>query len=140
MSERTFVMIKPDGVQRGLIGEIIGRFERKGLKIVALKMTSVSESTARRHYAQHAGKPFYEPLIRYITSGPVVCMVWEGPNSVVAVRSLTGATNPVSAQPGSIRGDLALDVTFNVVHASDSSEAALREIDLFFGKDGISGA
>lgn len=105
--------------------------------MVALKMMRVNEALARRHYVQHQGKPFFEPLIKYITSAPVVCMVWEGPNSIASVRSLAGATDPAKAAPGTIRGDCAADLSFNLIHASDSQEAAAREIDLFFGGDEI---
>ncbi len=131
--ERTFVMIKPDGVQRGLIGEIISRLERRGLKLVAMKMVQVDESLARRHYAVHEGKPFFEGLIRYITSAPVVAMVVEGANAVAAVRQMVGATKPFEAAPGSIRADFALEVGRNLVHASDAPETAAAEIALWFG-------
>lgn len=131
--ERTFVMIKPDGVQRGLIGEIISRLERRGLKFVAMKMVQVDESLARRHYAVHEGKPFFEGLIRYITSAPVVAMVVEGANAVAAVRQTVGATKPFEAAPGSIRADFALEIGRNLVHASDAPETAAAEIALWFG-------
>ncbi|MEJ5248531.1 MAG: nucleoside-diphosphate kinase [Caldilinea sp.] len=131
--ERTFVMIKPDGVQRGLIGEIISRLERRGLKLVAMKMMQVDESLARRHYAVHEGKPFFEGLIRYITSAPVVAMVVEGANAVAAVRQTVGATKPFEAAPGSIRADFALEIGRNLVHASDAPETAAAEIALWFG-------
>nr|3VVT_A Chain A, Nucleoside diphosphate kinase [synthetic construct]3VVT_B Chain B, Nucleoside diphosphate kinase [synthetic construct] len=130
--ERTFVMIKPDGVQRGLIGEIISRFERKGLKIVAMKMMRISREMAEKHYAEHREKPFFSALVDYITSGPVVAMVLEGKNAVEVVRKMVGATNPKEAAPGTIRGDFGLDVGKNVIHASDSPESAEREISLFF--------
>ncbi|WP_298981520.1 nucleoside-diphosphate kinase [Caldilinea sp.] len=131
--ERTFVMIKPDGVQRGLIGEIISRLERRGLKFVAMKMVQVDESLARRHYAVHEGKPFFEGLIRYITSAPVVAMVVEGANAIAAVRQTVGATKPFEAAPGSIRADFALEIGRNLVHASDAPETAAAEIALWFG-------
>ena len=132
--ERTFVMVKPDGVQRGLIGEIIGRFERRGLKIVGLKMVQVSNELARQHYAVHEGKPFFAGLISYITSAPVVAMVVEGTNAVVAVRQTVGATRPFEAAPGSIRADFALEIGRNLVHASDAPETAATEISLWFGE------
>jgi len=130
--ERTFVIVKPDGVQRGLIGEVIGRLERKGLKIVGLKTMWIQEEVAMEHYAEHAEKPFFRGLVDYITSGPVVVMVVEGKEAVRAVRNIVGATNPVEAAPGTIRGDFGLDIGRNVVHASDSLESAEREISLFF--------
>ncbi|HIP25677.1 MAG TPA: nucleoside-diphosphate kinase [Archaeoglobus profundus] len=135
--ERTFVMIKPDGVQRGLIGEIISRLERKGLKIVAMKMINVDRELAEKHYAEHKEKPFFNNLVQYITSGPVVAMVVEGKNAVKVVRTLVGATDPVEAQPGTIRGDFGLDIGRNIIHASDSLESAEREISLFFKPDEI---
>ncbi len=135
--ERTFVMVKPDGVQRGLIGEVISRLERKGLKIVAMKMLWIQEELAREHYAEHAEKPFFQALVDYITSGPVVAMVVEGKEAVKVVRTLVGATNPVEASPGTIRGDFGMDIGRNVVHASDSLESAEREISLFFDADEI---
>ncbi len=133
--ERTFVMVKPDGVQRGLIGEIIGRFERRGLKIVGLKMVQVSEALARQHYAVHEGRPFFAGLITYITSAPVVAMVVEGTNAVIAVRQTVGATKPFEAAPGTIRADFALEIGRNLVHASDGQETAATEIALWFGED-----
>jgi len=133
--ERTFVMVKPDGVQRGLIGEIISRFERRGLKIVGMKMLQVSDDLARRHYAVHEGKPFFAGLISYITSAPVVAMVVEGTNAVVAVRQTVGATRPFEAAPGSIRADFALEIGRNLVHASDAPETAATEIALWFGAE-----
>jgi len=135
--ERTFVMIKPDGVQRGLVGEVIRRLERKGLKIVAMKMMKVSEELATKHYAEHKEKPFFKSLLEYITSGPVVAMVVEGKNAVKVVRTLVGATNPVEASPGTIRGDYGMDIGRNVIHASDSLESAEREISLFFNAEEI---
>lgn len=133
--ERTFVMIKPDGVQRGLIGEIISRLERRGLKLVAMKMVKVDEGLARRHYAVHEGKPFFEGLVRYITSAPVVAMVVEGTNAVAAVRQTVGATKPFEAAPGTIRADFALEIGRNLVHASDAPETAAAEIGLWFGDE-----
>jgi nucleoside-diphosphate kinase len=135
--ERTFVMIKPDGVQRGLVGEVIKRLERKGLKIVAMKMMKVSEELASKHYAEHKEKPFFKSLLEYITSGPVVAMVVEGKNAVKVVRALVGATNPIEALPGTIRGDYGMDIGRNVIHASDSPESAKREISLFFNAEEI---
>ncbi len=135
--ERTFVMVKPDGVQRGLVGEIISRLERKGLKIVAIKMLKITEEMAKRHYEEHKSKQFFSSLVSYITSGPVVAMVVEGNNAVKVVRKLVGATNPSEAEPGTIRGDFGLDVGRNVVHASDSLASAEREIGLFFTPDEI---
>ncbi len=135
--ERTFVMIKPDAVQRGLIGEIISRLEKKGLKIVAMKMINVSKELAERHYAEHREKPFFQSLVDYITSAPVVAMVVEGKNAVKVVRTLVGATNPVEALPGTIRGDFGMDIGRNVIHASDSLESAEREISLFFNPEEI---
>jgi len=135
--ERTFVMVKPDGVQRGLIGEIISRLERKGLKIVAMKMLRISKELAQEHYAEHRAKPFFSSLVGYITSAPVVAMVVEGKNAVKVVRKLVGATNPSEAEPGTIRGDFGLDLGRNVVHASDSVMSADREIRLFFREEEI---
>ena len=135
--ERTFVMIKPDAVQRGLVGEIIARLERKGLKIVAMKMLHVSRELAQNHYAEHKGKPFFESLVDYITSAPVIAMVVEGKNAVKVVRTLVGATNPQEASPGTIRGDYGMDIGRNVIHASDSLESAEREISLFFKPEEI---
>jgi nucleoside-diphosphate kinase len=133
-------MVKPDGVQRGLIGEIIARFERRGLKIVGLKLLQVSDELARRHYAVHAGKPFFPGLIKYITSAPVVAMVAEGANAIQVVRQTVGATRPWEAAPGTIRADLALEIGRNLVHASDGPETAAFEIGLWFGEDLVSWA
>ncbi|ADG81094.1 nucleoside-diphosphate kinase [Thermincola potens] len=130
--ERTYVMIKPDGVQRNLIGEIITRFERKGLKIVGLKMLQMDRAMAEKHYAEHTGKPFFEGLVSYITSGPVVAMVLEGKDVVATARAMNGATNPANAGPGTIRGDYAIEVGRNVIHASDSIDSANREIAIYF--------
>ena len=125
-------MIKPDGVQRGLAGEVIRRIERRGLKIVALRMNTISADSAKKHYAEHAQKPFFNSLVSFITSGPSVSMVVEGKNAVAVMRAINGATNPVNAATGSIRGDFALDTGRNVVHASDSAESAKREISIHF--------
>lgn len=135
MRERTFVMVKPDGVQRGLVGEVISRLERKGLKLVAAKLMQVPRETAERHYAPHRERPFFPGLIRFITSGPVMAMVWEGERAVAAVRAIMGATDPLAAGPGTIRGDFALDIGMNIVHGSDSPESAEREIGIFFTPD-----
>lgn len=136
-NEQTFVMIKPDGVQRQLAGEIISRFERKGLKLVAMKMLKVSQDLAEKHYAVHEGKPFYDSLIKFITSSPVVAMVWEGENSIEIVRKVVGATSPKDALPGTIRGDYVIDTGFNMVHASDSPENATAEVALWFEPEAI---
>lgn len=130
--ERTLVLVKPDGVQRGLIGEVILRLERRGLKLVAGKFLQVSQELARTHYAVHQGKHFYEGLIRYITSAPVMAMVWEGPNAIAAVRQTMGATRPTEAAPGSLRHDFALEVGRNLTHASDTVENGQKEIELWF--------
>jgi nucleoside-diphosphate kinase len=130
--ERTFVLVKPDGVQRGLIGEVISRFEKRGLKLAAAKFVSVSNELAEKHYAVHRGKAFYDGLIRYITSAPVMAMVWEGPNAVAVARQTMGATRPWEAAPGSIRHDFALEVGRNLTHGSDSVENAQTEIALWF--------
>ncbi len=134
MSERTLVLVKPDGVQRGLIGEVVSRIERKGLRLASLELKSVDRSLAEQHYAEHEGKGFYEELISFITSAPVAAMVVEGPRAVAAFRQIAGGTDPVEkAVPGSIRGDLALETGSNIVHGSDSPESAEREIKLWFG-------
>jgi len=133
--ERTYVMIKPDGVQRNLVGEIITRFEKKGFKIVGLKMLQLDRSMAEKHYAEHIGKPFFEPLVSYITSGPVVAMVLEGKDVVAKVRAMNGATNPANAVPGTVRGDLAIEVGRNVIHGSDSVDSAAREIAIYFSDE-----
>ena len=130
--ERTFVMIKPDGVRRGLVGEILARFERKGFRIAALKLMRISQELAERHYAEHREKPFFPGLVRFITSGPVVAMVLEGPGVVAEVRKMMGATHPKDALPGTIRGDFATITTENLVHASDGHDSAAREIALWF--------
>jgi len=130
--ERTFCMIKPEGVQRGLIGVILGRIERKGYRIVALKMLRLTSELAARHYAEHKGKPFYQGLINHITSGQVVAMVLEGPGVIAGLRQMMGATNPKDAAPGTIRGDYAVDLSYNVIHGADSPASAAREIALYF--------
>lgn len=133
--ERTFVMLKPDAVQRGLIGEIVNRFEKRGLKIIAMKLMQVPQSLAEEHYAVHKGRPFYEGLIQYITSGPVVAMVLEGPNAIQAARKTMGATNPVEAAPGTIRADFGMEIGRNLVHGSDGPETAAFEMELWFGDE-----
>lgn len=135
--ERTLVLVKPDGVQRGLIGEVISRLERRGLRLAAAKFVKVSPELAATHYAIHYGKPFYEGLIRYITSSPVMAMVWEGPNAVAAVRQTMGATRPTEAAPGTLRHDYALEVSFNLTHASDTVENGEKEVALWFREDEI---
>ncbi|ATY86488.1 nucleoside-diphosphate kinase [Kyrpidia spormannii] len=131
--EQTFVMIKPDGVQRGLIGDIVYRLERRGLRLVAAKLMQVSRQLAEKHYEEHRDKPFFGELVSFITSGPVFAMVWEGQGAIAVVRQMMGKTNPQEAAPGTIRGDLALSIGMNVVHGSDSPESAAREIALWFG-------
>ncbi|HXW67014.1 MAG TPA: nucleoside-diphosphate kinase [Thermoplasmata archaeon] len=133
--ERTLVLVKPDGVKRGIVGEILTRFERKGLKILAAKTLRVAPELAQRHYAEHQGKPFYPALIQHITSGPVFAIALEGRSAIPVVRLLTGATNPQTAAPGTVRGDLALGLTPNLVHASDSLESAARELALYFSPE-----
>jgi nucleoside-diphosphate kinase len=130
--ERTLVLVKPDGVQRGLIGEVVSRLERRGLHMVAARFMEVSQELAETHYAIHKGKSFYEGLIQYITSAPVMAMVWEGPNSVAAVRQTMGSTRPTEAAPGSIRHDFALEVGRNLTHASDTPENGEKEVALWF--------
>jgi nucleoside-diphosphate kinase len=130
--ERTFVMVKPDGVQRGLVGEVISRLERRGLRLVAAKFMQVGNELAETHYAIHKGKPFYDGLISYIISAPVMAMVWEGPNAVAAVRQTMGSTKPVDAAPGTVRHDFALEVGRNLTHASDSPENGAAEVALWF--------
>ncbi len=133
MSERTLVLIKPDGVQRQVVGEIISRIERKGLSLAALELKEVSDELARAHYAEHEGKPFFDSLLEFITSGKVVAAVLEGPRAIAAFRQLAGGTDPVDkATPGTIRGDFGLETQFNLVHGSDSPESAEREISLWF--------
>jgi len=133
--ERTLVIIKPDGVQRGLIGRIIARFERRGLRIAGMKLMQIDEALAGRHYAIHKGKPFYEPLIRYITSSPVVVMVLEGNDAIEIARRTMGATKPAEAAPGTIRADFGLEIGRNLVHGSDGPDTAAFEVPLFFAED-----
>jgi nucleoside-diphosphate kinase len=135
--EQTFVILKPDAVQRGLVGEIMARFERRGLKFVAIKMVQVSDELARRHYVVHEGKPFFDGLIQYITSAPVVAMVLEGTGAIALVRSMVGNTKPAESAAGTIRGDYGIEVGRNLVHASDGPETAASEISLWFGDDAI---
>ena len=135
--EQTLVLVKPDGVQRGLIGDIIQRLERRGLKLAGAKLIQVSDKLARSHYAIHEGKPFYEGLIKYITSSPVMAMVWEGPSAISAVRQTMGSTDPLKAAPGTIRHDFALSISRNLTHASDSPENAASEISLWFTPEEI---
>jgi len=135
MTERTFLLIKPDGVERRLVGEILGRVERKGLTIAALELRTVSDELARRHYAEHDGKAFFGSLVEFITSSPLVAAIIEGPRAIAAIRQLAGGTDPVDkALPGTIRGDFGLETQFNLVHGSDSPESAEREIGLWFDK------
>jgi len=135
--QKSFVMIKPDGVQRGLVGEIVSRFEKKGLKICAIKMIMIDRQLAKRHYGEHEGKPFYKDLVNFITSGPVVATVIEGDNAISIIRKMVGETKVEDAMPGTIRGDLAMHTQNNIVHASDSPESAKREINLFFRSEDI---
>jgi len=135
--EKTFLMLKPDAIQRGLVGEIISRFEKKGFKLVGLKMLSVSRELAEEHYKEHKGKSFFESTVAYIMSSPVVAMVWEGKNIVSLAREMMGATNPANASPGSIRGSFAMDISRNIIHGSDSVESAEREISLYFNQNEI---
>ncbi len=137
MRQKTLVLLKPDAVNRRLMGEIISRFEKKGLKIVAMKMLWLSRERAERHYEVHKGKPFYESLIDYITSGPIVAMVLEGENAIAVVRRMMGKTNGAEAEPGTIRGDYAMSIQNNLVHGSDSEESAAREIPIFFSEEEI---
>ena len=126
-------MVKPDGVARGLVGEIISRFERKGMKLEKIRGLTIDEAMARRHYAEHVDKPFFPDLLEFITSGPVVAMEWSGESAISVGRTLMGPTNPAEAPPGTIRGDFGLEVTFNMVHGSDGAESADRELEIFFG-------
>ncbi|MHB8604629.1 MAG: nucleoside-diphosphate kinase [Thermoplasmatota archaeon] len=135
--ERTFAMVKPDGVARGLVGEVVRRYEARGLKLAGLKLMRVTRRLAEEHYAEHKGKKFYDGLIAYITSGPVAVICLEGKDAVKVVRSVNGATNPIDAAPGTLRGDLALDIGRNVVHGSDSAESAARELAIYFNKDDL---
>ncbi|MBP5735767.1 MAG: nucleoside-diphosphate kinase [Candidatus Methanomethylophilaceae archaeon] len=130
--ERTYLMVKPDGVQRGLCGEIVSRFEKKGLKLIAMKLMIIPKETAENHYGEHKGKKFYDSLISYITSGPVLAMVWEGENAVSICRNMMGKTNPAESAPGTIRGDYGMVTGLNIIHGSDSVESAEREIKIFF--------
>jgi nucleoside-diphosphate kinase len=130
--ERTYIMVKPDGVQRGLIGEIVQRFEAKGLKLIAGKLMVIQQEQAKQHYQEHAEKSFFPQLLSFITSGPVLAMVWQGDQAVALSRSLIGKTNPIDAAPGTIRGDFALHTGMNIIHGSDSPENAEREIAIFF--------
>jgi nucleoside-diphosphate kinase len=131
--ENTFIMVKPDGVARGLVGEVITRFERKGLRLEKIRGLAITEDLARTHYAEHVDKPFFPDLLEFITSGPVVAMEWSGEDAISVCRAIMGATNPRDAAPGTIRGDLGLEVTENLVHGSDGPESAERELQLFFG-------
>lgn len=133
--EKTLILVKPDGVQRGLIGEIVHRFERRGLKMVGMKFMQMSQELAETHYAIHKERPFYEGLVSYITSGPIVAMVWEGNDAVAAARATIGATKPAEATPGSIRGDFGMEVGRNLVHGSDSPENGIKETNLFFASE-----
>ncbi|HEX2129448.1 MAG TPA: nucleoside-diphosphate kinase [Solirubrobacterales bacterium] len=132
-TSRTLILIKPDAFERGLTGEVLARFERKGLKIAQMRLLTADEEIANRHYAEHTEKPFFGELVSFITGGPLVAAVLDGHEAVRAARQLIGATNPLEAAPGSIRGDYATEVTFNLVHGSDSDESAAREIDIWFG-------
>jgi nucleoside-diphosphate kinase len=131
--ESTFVMVKPDGVARGLVGEVIARFERKGLTLENVRMLTIDDDLASRHYAEHVDKPFFPELVAFITSGPVVAMQWSGEGAVAVARTLMGVTNPAEAGPGTIRGDFGLEITNNIVHGSDSLDSANRELSIFFG-------
>ncbi|HJQ77362.1 MAG TPA: nucleoside-diphosphate kinase [Acidimicrobiia bacterium] len=131
--EHTFIMVKPDGVARGLVGEVISRLERKGLGLEKIRGLTITEDLARNHYAEHVDKPFFPELVQFITSGPVVAMEWSGEDAISVCRGLMGATDPKQAVPGTIRGDLGLVVTENIVHGSDGPESAARELELFFG-------
>jgi nucleoside-diphosphate kinase len=133
-TERTFAMVKPDGVKRGLVGEVVSRLERKGFRLVEMKLMQVSREIAETHYGEHKGKPFFEGLVEFITSGPVVAMIVEGENAIAEWRKMMGATNPKDAAPGTIRGDLASTIDENVVHGSDAPATAEREIRIFFGE------
>lgn len=132
MSERTLVLVKPDGVRRGLVGEVLSRMERRGLRIVAMDLRALDTATAEQHYAEHASKPFFGSLVEFITSGPLVAIVAEGPRAIEAFREMAGATDPIRATPGTIRGDYALEIQENIVHGSDGPDSAEREIKIFF--------
>lgn len=138
-TERTFLAVKPDGVQRGLVAEIIGRFEKKGFKLVGLKLMQITKEQAETHYGEHQGKPFFPGLVSFITSGPVVAMAWEGPNVIATARKMMGATNPANSEVGTIRGDLATDVGRNIIHGSDGPESAQRELGIFFKPEELIG-
>jgi nucleoside-diphosphate kinase len=133
MAEHTFIMVKPDGVRRGLVGEVVGRFEAKGLTLERMRLLTIDRPMAERHYAEHVGKPFFDDLVEFITSGPVVAMEWSGHGAVAVCRTLMGATDPAEAAPGTIRGDFGLEIGENIVHGSDSPESAERELGIFFG-------
>lgn len=133
--EKTFIMVKPDGVQRGLIGEIVSRFEKKGFQLVAAKFMVIPTALAEKHYGEHKEKPFFGELVQFITSSPVFAMVWEGENVIKTARQMMGATNPADALPGTIRGDYGVQVGMNIIHGSDSNESAEREINLFFAEE-----
>lgn len=133
--ERTFLMVKPDGVQRNLIGEIVSRFEKKGFQLVGGKLMTISQELAENHYGEHKERPFFGELVDFITSGPVFAMVWEGENVIATARTMMGATNPKDAAPGTIRGDYAVQVGMNIIHGSDSPESAVREIGIFFKEE-----
>src|SRR5699024_5759870 len=135
--EKTFIMVKPDGIQRNLIGKIVERFEQKGFKLVGAKLKHISDDLAKTHYSEHKERPFFDQLVEFITSGPVFAMVWEGEGVIQTARDMMGTTNPQEASPGTIRGDFGITVGKNVIHGSDSSESAEREIGLFFNKDDI---
>ncbi|WP_232696329.1 nucleoside-diphosphate kinase [Brevibacillus daliensis] len=135
--EKTFIMVKPDGVQRNLVGEIVSRFEKKGFTLVGAKIMNVSKELAEQHYAEHKERPFFGELVDFITSGPVFAMVWEGNNVITTARTMMGKTNPVDAAPGTIRGDYAVSVGMNIIHGSDSPESAEREIGLWFATNEI---
>lgn len=137
MMEKTFIMVKPDGVQRGLIGEVVSRFEKKGFTLVGGKLMQISDELAKTHYGEHKERPFFGELVDFITSGPVFAMVWEGEDVIATSRNMIGATNPKEATPGSIRGDFAVTVGKNIIHGSDSPESAEREINLFFEENEI---
>ncbi len=137
--ERTLILAKPDALQRGLVGEIVARFERRGLRIAGLKLMRVSTALAQEHYKEHAGKPFFNGLVEYITTCPIVAMVVEGPGAIELARTMIGATNPANAAPGSIRGDLGASIGRNLVHGSDSTASAAREVSLFFKADELLG-
>ena len=137
MTERTLILIKPDGVQRLLVGRILARYEERGLKIVGLRLLRADREIAERHYAVHRGKPFYEGLVEFITSGPLVALALEGPNAIAIARATNGSTRPVEAGPGTIRGDFALEVAQNIVHASDAAETAQNELSIWFGPEDL---